>query len=354
MTSPLKRAFAPLALGITATLCIASTIGTSSVFAADTVNIYSYRQANLIKPLLDGFTKETGIKTRVLFASKGLDQRILAEGRNSPADILLTTDIGRLDAAAKLGITQAVDDAELVENIPARFRDPQGQWFGLTTRARIVYASRDRVAQNAITYEELADPKWKGKICTRSGQHAYTLGLFASMIAHMGKEKTEAWMQGLKNNLARKPTGNDRAQVKAIYAGECDIALGNTYYMGKMLENEKEPEQKEWANSVKLLFPNAQGRGTHVNLSGMVMAKHAPHRDGALKLMRYLAGVEAQKLYATANFKYPLAEGVSPDPLVASWGKLNADVLPLADVAKLRKEASEMVDRVAFDDGPDA
>lgn len=321
---------------------------------AETVNIYSYRQAGLLKPLLKDFTARTGIRTKVLFAKKGLDQRIAAEGRNSPADVLLTVDIGNLAAAAKLGITQPVAEDEINANIPPQFRDPNGHWFGLTSRARIVYASRKRVKQDQITYEELADPKWRGRICTRSGQHAYTIGLIASMISHLGKDKAEAWLSGLKNNLARKPTGNDRAQVKAIYAGECDIALGNTYYMGKMQTNEKEPEQKEWASSVRLMFPNAQGRGTHVNLSGMVMAKHAPHPEAARKLMAYLSSDSAQQIYAKANFEYPLKPGIQPDPLVASWGTLIPDNLPLADIAKLRKSASEMVDRIGFNDGPDA
>ncbi len=352
MTYPLKNAGRMLALLI-GSLGAAYT-STFPAVAGDTVNIYSYRQPGLLKPLLDDFTAKTGIKTKVLFAKKGLDQRIASEGRNSPADVLLTVDIGRLDAAKALGITQPYSSDGLAANIPAQFRDPDGNWFGLTTRARIIYASKERVQQDTITYEELSDPKWKGRICTRSGQHVYSVGLFASMIAHLGTEKAETWLTGLKNNLARKPTGNDRAQVKAIYAGECDIALGNTYYMGKMLTNEKEPEQKEWAASVKLIFPNAEDRGTHVNLSGVVMAKHAPNLENAKKLIDFLAGEDAQKLYGAANFEYPLKPGVAPDPLVASWGSLNPDTLPLADIAKLRKAASEMVDRVGFDQGPDA
>ncbi len=336
-------------------LCAAIVAATPiSISAAETVNIYSYRQSGLLKPLLKDFTARTGIKTKVLFAKKGLDQRIAAEGRNSPADVLLTVDIGNLAAAAKLGITQPVSNSDIDTNIPPQFRDPAGHWFGLTSRARIVYASRDRVKQTQITYEELAQPKWRGRVCTRSGQHAYTIGLIASMIAHLGEEKAQAWLTGLKNNLARKPTGNDRAQVKAIFSGECDIALGNTYYMGLMQTNEKEPEQKQWASAVRLMFPNSQDRGTHVNLSGMVMAKHAPNPDAARKLMAYLSSDNAQQIYGKANFEYPLKPGVQADPLVASWGTLNPDTLPLATIAKLRKSASEMVDRIGFDDGPDA
>jgi len=323
-----------------------------SAFADGVVNIYSYRQPDLIKPLLEAFTAETGIKTEVLFAKKGLEERIAAEGANSPADVLLTVDIGRLDAAKSSGVTQAVASAAIDGNIPAQFRDPDGHWFGITSRARIVYASRDRVSQDSISYEDLADPKWKGKICTRSGQHVYTIGLIASMIAHHGAEKAEAWLEGVKQNLARKPTGNDRAQVKAVFAGECDISLGNTYYMGRMETNEKDPEQKEWAASVKLLFPNAGDRGTHVNLSGMVMAKHAPNRANAVKLMEFLSTDKAQQLYAEVVFEYPLKEGVAVSDRVKSWGALKPDSLSLAEVAKARKQASELVDKVGFDDGP--
>ena len=330
----------------------ATTLTPIAAFADGEVNVYSYRQPGLLKPLMDAFTAETGVKTNVLFAKKGLGQRIQAEGVNSPADVLLTVDIGRLDAAKALGITQPVSSEVISGNIPSQYRDPDGHWFGVTTRARIIYASKERVKQDAITYEELADPKWKGKICTRSGQHVYSVGLIASVVAHAGEEAAGKWLEAVKNNLARKPTGNDRAQVKAIFAGECDIALGNTYYMGKMETNTKEPEQKEWAASVKLLFPNAGDRGTHVNLSGMVMAKHAPNVENAKKLMEFLSSEKAQQIYGTANFEYPVKPGVAADERTASWGTLKADSLPLAEIAKHRKTASELVDKVGFDEGP--
>lgn len=333
-------------------LAIAATSAPTAAYAEGVVNIYSYRQANLIQPMLDAFTAKTGIETNVLFASKGLAQRIESEGQNSPADLYLTVDISRLDAAKELGITQAVENKSVSENVPAQYRDPEGHWFGLTTRARVVYASKERVDQTSITYEELADPKWKGRLCTRSGQHVYTLGLVSSIIAHKGEQAAQEWLEGVKANLARKPTGNDRAQVKAIYSGECDISLGNTYYMGKMLTNEKDPEQKDWASSVRLIFPNADDRGTHVNISGMALTKHAPNRENAIKLMEYLASEEAQKLYGEANYEYPIKPGVDADELTASWGDLKPDTLSLADIAKHRKTASELVDRTAFDDGP--
>lgn len=332
---------------------IASVLASTAPALADgEVNIYSYRQPFLIQPLLDAFTAETGIKTNVVFAKKGLGERIAAEGANSPADVLLTVDIGRLDGAKQLGITQPVATDVISANIPAEFRDPEGHWIGLTNRARIIYASRDRVDQNSITYEELADPKWKGRICTRSGQHVYTIGLIASMVAHHGAEETEKWLDGVRNNLARKPSGNDRAQVKAIFAGECDISIGNTYYMGKMETNDKEPEQKEWAKSVRILFPNSEDRGSHVNLAGVVLAKHAPNKDNGVKLIEFLTSEGAQKIYAETNFEYPVTPGVEASERVSSWGTLKPDSLPLADVAKNRKTASELVDKVGFDDGP--
>ena len=316
------------------------------------VNIYSYRQPYLINPLLEDFTKKTGIKTKVIFAKKGLIERMAAEGKLSPADILLTVDIGRLTGAVEKGVVQPVDSKILKENIPARYRSSKNDWFGLTVRSRVVYASKDRVKQDAITYEELADPKWRGKICTRSGQHVYNVAMIAAMIKHHGTEWTKNWLKGLKANLARKPSGNDRAQVKAVYAGQCDLEIGNTYYMGKMQLNEKKPEQKKWAESVQILFPNTKTRGAHVNLSGMVLAKYAPHKANAVKLMEYLASDAAQKIYAKVNHEYPVKEGVEWSELVKSWGTFKADEVSLEEIAKLRKAASLLVDETDFNSGP--
>lgn len=323
------------------------------VHAAGEVNIYSYRQPELIKPLLDRFTKETGIATNVLFLDKGLVERIKAEGVNSPADVILTIDIQRLTEAKDGGVVQPVKDNALInKDIPASLRDADGEWFGLTTRGRVVYASKDRVAQSEITYEELADPKWKGKICIRDGQHAYNIALFASMIAHHGADYTQTWLTGLKNNLARKPDGNDRSQAKSIMAGECDISLGNTYYVGLMMTNEKAPEEKEWAKSIKVLFPNVKDRGTHVNVSGMALAKNSPNKANALKLMEFLASVEGQKIYAEQVFEYPVMTGAEPSAIVKSFGTIKPDTIALTEIAKHRKQASELVDKVGFNEGP--
>ncbi|MBX9458149.1 MAG: Fe(3+) ABC transporter substrate-binding protein [Rhizobium sp.] len=337
-------------------LSLASTLvllGTAYPALADgEVNIYSYRQPELIKPVLDAFTQQTGIKANVLFLDKGLVERIVAEGENSPADVILTVDIARLTEAKDGGVTQPVNDDVINKDIPANFRDPDGAWFGLTTRGRVVYASKERVSADTITYEELADPKWKGKICMRDAQHSYNIGLFASMIAHHGAEYTETWLTGLKNNLVTKPNGNDRSQAKSIMSGECDLGLANTYYLGVMMTNEKEPEQKEWAAAVKVLFPNSADRGTHVNISGMAMAKNAPNKDNALKLMQFLSAGDAQKIYAEQVYEYPVLPGAEPSEVVKGFGTIKPDTLALIDIAKNRKQASELVDKVGLNEGP--
>ena len=314
---------------------------------AEEVNVYSYRQPELIQPLLDAFTAETGIDVNVAFLTKGMVERLRAEGRRSPADIILTTDIARLAEAVEGGVTQAVDSAVLNAQIPAAFRDPGNHWFGLTTRARIAYVSKDRVAPGEITtYEDLADPKWQGRICTRSGTHDYMLALTAAAIHHIGEDGARAWLEGLKANLARKPQGNDRAQVKAIWAGECDIALGNTYYMGAMLAD---PEQVAWAGAVRLDFPVFEGGGTHVNLSGIAMTAAAPNRDNALKFMEYLASDTAQAIYAGAVYEYPASPSVPASELVGSWGSFTADGVNLMEIARLRPAALKLTQEVDFD-----
>ncbi len=320
--------------------------------AAAEVNVYTTREPGLIQPLFDAFTAETGTKVNVLFGKDELIERIQAEGANSPADLLITVDVGTLKRAKDADITQPITSETVAANIPVQYRDADGAWVGLSQRARVVYASKDRVPQDTITYEELADPKWRGKICTRTGQHPYNIGLFASQVAHEGEEKTKEWLAGVRDNLARKPTGNDRAQAKGIFAGECDLALGNTYYMGLMQTNEQEPEQKDWAKAIKVLFPDSEGRGTHVNISGVMLTKNAPNKDDAVELIEFLTADEAQSLYAEVNFEYPLKPGVPASDIVASWGELKADTLPLSDVAENRAKASELVDEVNFDGGP--
>ena len=314
---------------------------------AEEVNIYSHRQPELIQPLLDAFTAETGITTNVAFVDKGMTERLVAEGDRSPADLVLTVDIARLAEVVNAGVTQAVTSPVLEANIPAEFRDPAGQWFGLTARARIIYASKDRVAEGEVTtYEDLADPKWQGRICTRSGTHDYNVALTAAIMAHHDEAYTKTWLEGVKANLARKPDGGDRDQVKAIWAGECDIAVGNTYYMGQMLAD---PEQAEWAGSVNVVFPTFADGGTHMNLSGVAMTKAAPNKEAALKLMEWLSGDTAQKIYAETNYEFPVKAGVARSELVASWGEFTPDSKPLTDIAALRPAALKLIETVDFD-----
>ncbi|MCF6272967.1 MAG: Fe(3+) ABC transporter substrate-binding protein [Rhodobacteraceae bacterium] len=315
--------------------------------AAQEVNIYSSRQPDLIDPIIEAFTDTTGIEVNVVFLKKGLLERLRAEGRRSPADVILTADIANLDAAVQAGLTQSVRSDVIETNIPATYRDAGGNWFGLTSRARIFYTSKERVSAGAITtYEALADPEWRGRICTRSGTHDYNIALTAAYLARYDEAETESWLRGVKANLARSPQGNDRAQVKAIWAGECDIAIGYTYYMGKMLTD---PEQAEWANAVNIVFPVFEGSGTHINLSGMAMTASAPNADNALALMEFLTGDVAQALYAEANYEYPLNGDVPPSALVAGWGEFTADNTPLEDIARLRSQALQIVERVDFD-----
>ncbi|AOZ69291.1 iron ABC transporter substrate-binding protein [Rhodobacter xanthinilyticus] len=320
---------------------------TAAPALAEDVNVYSHRQPELVQPLFDAFTAETGINVNVAFVDKGMVERLTAEGARSPADLVMTVDIARLDQVVAAGVTQAVDDPALEAAIPAEFRDPGQHWFGLTSRARIVYASKDRVAPGEVTtYEDLADPKWKGRICTRPFTSDYNVALTAAFLAHHGPEATRAWLEGVKANLAKRPEGNDRSQVKSIWAGECDISLGNTYYMGQMLAD---PEQIPWANAVNIVFPVFEGGGTHVNISGVAMTKSAPNRDNALKLMEFLASDEAQRIYAETNHEFPIKPGVARSALVESWGEFTPDSLSLTEMARLRPEALKLIEDVNFD-----
>ena len=324
-------------------------IGSTAVQAAEEVNIYSYRQPFLIKPFLDEFTKKTGITVNVVFAKKGMAKRIESEGKNTKADGILTVDIARLKAHADAGLLQPVKSAVLEKNIPAHLRDPDNQWFGLTKRARLIAVSKDRVKEGTIaTYEELADPKFKGKICTRKGSHVYMRALVASMVASHGEAKAEEWAKGVVANLARKPQGNDRAQVKAVKEGVCDIAVINNYYYGKMKFNKKKTEQQEWAKAVRLVFPNQENRGTHVNISAAAVTKYAKNRDNMVKLLEFLSGDFAQAMYASQNYEYPANPNVATDKEVASWGKFKEDQLSLKKIADLSPTAQKIIDRAGW------
>ena len=313
--------------------------------ASDIVNVYSYRQPFLVKPLFDQFTKQSGIKVNVVFAKKGMAERLAREGKYSPADILLTTDISRLIELRDKDLVQSVNSSILSRAIPKQYQAIDNTWFALTTRVRNIYSAK-RLGKIALNYEDLADEKYKGRVCTRSGKHPYNVALVASMISEHGEAYTLDWLKKVKNNLARKPQGSDRGQVQAIHQKLCDISLGNSYYFGKMLKDEK---QKVWADEVNINFPNQKNRGAHINISGIAMAKYAPNAQNAQALMEFLVSKPAQELYAQTNMEYPVREGVAVSKLVASWGSYNADDLALEEIAKNRTTALKLLDQAQFD-----
>ena len=317
---------------------------------ASELNIYSHRQAFLITPFLDAFTSETGIKTNVVFASKGLAQRLAAEGASSPADLVLTVDIARLSVYAEKGLFAPVQSDILNRVIPAHLRSKDGTWFGLSKRSRIVGVSKDRIADGAITrIEDLADPKWRGKICSRPGSHVYNRALVASMIAAHGEVKAEEWARNLVANFARRPQGNDRAQVKAIFEGQCDIAILNHYYYGKLL-NSDDAAHRQWADSINVIFPNQQDndRGAHVNISGGGIAVHSKNKADAQRLLEFLVSEKAQNLYAKINYEYPVDERLELPEDLKLWGTFKEDQTPVSEIARLSVTAQKIIDRVGW------
>jgi len=313
--------------------------------AAERLTVYSYRQAFLIEPILADFTQKTGIEVDVVFSKKGIAERMAREGRLSKADIVLTSDFYRLMELVDKDLVIPATSEILQKNIPQKYRSPDDLWYALTMRVRNIYSSKERLGKLDINYEDLADTQYAGKICTRSGKHPYNVSLVASMIAHHGEADTKVWLEGVKANLARKPQGNDRAQVKAVSEGLCDLAIGNSYYLGKMLQD---PKQKVWADAVEINFPNQDNRGAHINVSGMALAKHTKHKADAIELMEYLSGNSAQHTYADVNMEYPVKADVKPSKLVASWGQFKADALPVHQLAEHHHAAVKLLDEVQF------
>ena len=319
------------------------------VFASEEINLYTTREPGLILPLLESFTKETDIKVNTVFVKDGLIERVKTEGQQSPADILMTVDIGNLLDLVEAGITQPINSTALTEAIPANLRGEDNQWFTLSMRDRVGYVANDLNDVTELTYEDFADPRWKGKVCIRSGQHPYNTALIAAMIAHNGPEATEKWLNEVKSNLGRKAAGGDRDVARDILGGICDVGIANAYYVGRMKNAEPGTDAHKWGEAIKVIRPTFKnGGGTHVNISGASLAKHSPNKDNAVKLMEYLVSDDAQSLYAKANYEYPVKSGVALDPVVASFGELQVDSLPLTEIAKHRKQASELVDKVGF------
>jgi iron(III) transport system substrate-binding protein len=316
--------------------------------AAQSLNLYTTREPGLVEPLLEAFTEATGISVNTIFVQQGLAERVAAEGTRSPADVLMTVDIGNLIDLVDRGLTQRVSSAALAAAIPAHLRGPQGEWFALSLRARVAYVATD-LPLASITYEDFADPKWRGRVCIRSGQHPYNTALVAAYLAKHGEAETEAWLRGLKANLARPATGGDRDVARDIMGGICDIGLANSYYVGLMRSGAGGTEQLKWGTAINVILPTFRNGGTHVNVSGAAVARHAPNRDAAVRLLEYLASPEAQKIYAEANFEYPVHAGAAVDPIIQALGQLTVDEMPLAEVARRRAEASKLVDKVGFD-----
>lgn len=315
------------------------------------VTLYTTREPGLIQPLLAAFTAQTQVKVNTVFVKDGLLERVRAEGERSPADVLMTVDVGSLVDLVEGGVTQPVQSPALNSAIPANLRGADGQWFALSMRARVLYADKD-MKLASFRYEDLADPRYKGKVCIRAGQHPYNTSLIAAMIAHDGEARTEQWLRGVKANLGRKATGGDRDVARDILGGICDIGLANSYYVGQMRASKEGSDARKWGEAIKVVRPTfaAKGSGTHVNVTGASVAKNAPQRANAVKLLEFLVSEPAQAMYAEANYEYPVRKGVALNPIIGQGiGELKVDPLPLTEIVKHRKQASALVDKVGFD-----
>ena len=337
-------------VGLTMLLGVVLCVGPGQSATAEEVNLYSARKEELIKPLLDKFTAKTGIKVNLVTGSAdALLKRLETEGKNTPADMFVTTDAGRLHRAKAAGVLQAISSPVLEKNIPAEFRDAKGYWFGLSLRARpIMYAKGRLDPAELSTYEALADAKWKGRICVRSSENIYNQSLVASMIVANGEEATEKWAEGLVHNLARPPRGGDEDQIKAAAAGQCDITIANTYYLGGMLHS-RDPSERAAAEKIAIFWPNQKDRGVHVNVSGAGVTRWAPHRDTAVKLLEYLITDEAQEWYAQVNNEYPAKPGIPESPaLIKAWGRFKADTISLSQLGEYNAAAVKLMDRAGW------
>jgi len=355
MNAPLNvrplRSVAPSALAIVAAFSIGALVAAPARAAEEPVlNLYSARHYQTDEALYDNFTKATGIKiNRIEAGDEQLLERIKSEGTNSPADVLMIVDAARLWSAQQQGLFQPVKSAALAERIPASMRDPEGNWFGFSSRARVIVYDKASVKPGDVaTYESLADPKNKGKICTRAGSHPYNLSLVASQISHNGEAKTEEWAKAVVANMARTPRGGDTDQIKGVAAGECAIALSNTYYYVRLLRSAK-PEEKEWAAKTGVVWPDQASYGTHINISGAGVLKNAPHRENAIKFLEYLASDPAQAYFANGNNEWPAVKGaVVRNAELESLGTFKADPLPIATLGKNTPAAQKLLDRAGW------
>lgn len=335
-------------------ICITVLPGIALPVQADQVNIYSARNEALIKPLLDRFTGQTGIRVNMVTGeADALLKRLQFEGRNTPADVFLTVDVGRLHQARARDLLQPVDSAVLIGAIPEAYRDADGYWYGLSLRSRVIAYAPDRVNPDELgDYEDLADAHWRGRLCVRSSSNVYNQSLVASLIAHHGADYTETWARGLVANFARSPQGGDRDQIKAVAVGQCDVALVNTYYIAGMLASGQRQEV-EAAEAVAVHWPNQAGeglagRGAHVNISGAGITRAARNKEAALKLLEFMVSDEAQQWYAEANHEYPVRDDIAPSELLQSWGDFRADPLNLGMLGEHDAEAVRIMDRAGW------
>jgi iron(III) transport system substrate-binding protein len=337
-----------LIIRITSVASVLAALSVASFSEAQTLNVYTTREPGLLKPLTDAFTKATGVTVNSIFVKDGLAERVAAEGTKSPADVLMTVDFGDVINLVEKGLTQPVQSATLERAVPAHLRGAGGEWFALSLRARVLYTATD-LNLSSFTYEQLADPQWKGKVCIRAGQHPYNTALVAAHLARYGEARTETWLRGIKANLARAATGGDRDVARDIMGGICDIGVANSYYVGLMRSGAGGPDQQKWGAAIKIILPTFQGGGTHVNVSGASVAKHAPNRAAAVRFLEYLVSDEAQKVYAEANFEYPVKAGAATHPIIAALGTLKTDTRTLTEIARHRAAASKLIDKVGFD-----
>lgn len=321
----------------------------TSVIHANEVNVYSARQENLIKPILDRFTEQTGI--RVNLVTGGADElitRLELEGRNSPADILLTVDVGRLHRARELNLLQPLHSDVLNNAVPERYRDPEGYWYAMSLRARVLVYNRSAVSPDELSsYAALTEPQWRGRICIRSSSNIYNQSMVAAMISRQGVETTENWARGLVANFARSPQGGDRDQISAVAVGQCDVAIVNTYYLAGMMQSPVARDRRT-AESVGLFWPDQDADGVHVNASGAGLTRTAPNAEAARQLLEFLAGEEAQTWYAEANNEYPVREGIKTSTILSGWGEFRGEDIALEDLGTYNAEAVRLMDRAGW------
>ena len=316
---------------------------------AESLGIYTHRQPFLLEPILEAYTKKTGVEFQTVYAPKGLAARLKAEGERTEADLVLTVDISRIKELADTGLLAPLASDILNKHVPSYLRDANDRWTALSLRARIIAVSKERVGKQAITtIEDLASPKWQGRVCSRKGSHVYNRAVLASLIAHNGEEAAKNWTLGIVDNLARRPQGNDRAQAKAIYSGQCDVALMNTYYYGKMKFAKDKPEHQKWADSIEIAFFNQDGRGQHVNISAAGITQGSKRKELARAFLEWVTSEEAQQIYTKVNFEYPVNPNAQLSEEVASWGTFKMDMLPMNVIADNSPQAQRIINETGW------